>query len=151
LVRSGAFIDVASIFEIGVSANVLIADGKVAPANAPKIIAQIEKAKQAPLARVITGLGIKGTGRSMSRRLAAHFGSMPALQAATVTALAAVEGVGETKAELIRTELDSLANVIDRLVAAGVVNAGGTSNSTLLSPLRVRSRWRACQCACPAP
>lgn len=130
LVRSGAFIDVASIFEIGVSANVLIADGKVAPANAPKIIAQIEKAKQAPLARVITGLGIKGTGRSMSRRLAAHFGSMPALQAATVTALAAVEGVGETKAELIRTELDSLANVIDRLVAAGVVNAGGTSNST---------------------
>lgn len=129
LVRSGAFIDVASIFEIGVSGNVLVADGQVAPANAPKIVAQIEQAKQAPLARVITALGIKGTGRSMSRRLAAHFGSMPALQAATITALAAVDGIGETKAELIRGELDSLTNVIDRLVAAGVVNAGAVQDS----------------------
>ena len=59
----------------------------------------------------------------MSRRLAAHFGSMAALQAATVTELAAVDGVGDVKAELIRTELDVLANVITRLAAAGVVAA----------------------------
>lgn len=123
LVASETFVDVASIFETGAVENLLVTGGNVAPANAPKIVAQVEKAKSAPLARVITALGIKGTGRSMSRRLAAHFGSMAALQGATVTELAAVDGVGDVKAELIRTELDVLANVITRLAAAGVVAA----------------------------
>lgn len=123
LVAAGAFIDVASIFETGLSENILVADGQVAPANAPKIIAQIEAAKTAPLARVITALGIQGTGRSLSRALAKHFGSMAALRSASVARLAGVDKIGTVKAELIREQLDDLADVIDRMAAAGVIAA----------------------------
>lgn len=121
LVAAGAFIDVASIFETGLSASLLVADGQVAPANAQKIIAQIEAAKTAPLARVITALGIQGTGRSLSRTLARHFGNMAALRSASVASLAGVDKIGTVKAELIREQLDGLAPVIDRMAAAGVL------------------------------
>lgn len=120
LVESDTFTDVASIFEDGMDEAKLVSGGKVAPANAPKIVAQVEKAKGAGLARVITALGIRGTGRSMSRRLAKHFGSMDALRAASVEELAGVDKIGEVKAALIVEELAELSNVIDRLVAAGV-------------------------------
>ena len=130
LVSNGAFTDVASVFEVGLSQGTLVADGNVAGANARKIVDQIENAKHAPFARVLTALGIKGTGRSMSRRLAAHFGTMEALRAASVEQLAAVDGVGEVKANLIRAELDELSNVIDRMVVAGV-NMGETLAATV--------------------
>ena len=121
LVASEAFIDVASIFETGTAANILIADGGVAPANAPKIVAQIETAKQASLARVLVALSIQGTGRSLCRTLASHFGSMDALRAATVEQLAQVDKIGPVKAELIAEQLTDLAAVIDRMAAAGVL------------------------------
>ena len=120
LVESETFIDVASIFETGMSADLLVSGGKIAPANAPKIVAEVEKAKGAGLARVITALGIRGTGRSMSRRLAKHFGTMDAFRAASIDELAAVDKIGEVKAGLIVAELAALGNVIDRMAAAGV-------------------------------
>lgn len=122
LVENEAWVDVASIFEVGTNASLLIADGGVAPANAPKIVVQIEAAKTIGFARVLTALGIVGTGRSMSRRLAAHFGSMDALLDASVAALAAVDGIGEVKAQSIHDQLadPAMRNVIDRMAAAGV-------------------------------
>lgn len=122
LVESEAFIDLASIFEVGLRPSILIADGGVAPANAPKIVAQIEKAKDAGFARVLTALGLAGTGRSMSRRMAAHFGSMDALLDASPGDLSAVDGLGQTKADSIYRQLakPGMRNVIQRLAAAGV-------------------------------
>ena len=88
---------------------------------AGNIVTQIEKAKTAGLARVITSLGVRGTGRSMSRRLAKHFGSMDALRAASVDELATVEKIGTIKAAMIVDELAELSSVIDRMSATGVV------------------------------
>ncbi|MHB1783792.1 MAG: helix-hairpin-helix domain-containing protein, partial [Acidimicrobiales bacterium] len=70
--------------------------------------------------RIIAALGIRGTGRSMSRRLASHFSSMAALRAATVEELAGVEGIGSVKAPAIAAELVVLAPIITRLEALGV-------------------------------
>ena len=100
--------------------------------NAAKIMAEIEKAKAQPLNRVITALSMRFTGRTFGRRLASEFGTMEALQAATVTQLANVEGIGEKKAEVIHAELAKNAPVIERLRAAGVnmgaaKAAGGTA------------------------
>lgn len=120
LVEAGSFTDVASIFEVGLDEDTLIRCGRVAPANAPKIVAQITKAKTAGLARVLTALGIRGTGRSMSRRIAAHFGTMEALRAADADTLAVVDKIGTVKAALIVEELAALSGVIDRMAAAGV-------------------------------
>lgn len=122
LVAAGAFIDVASIFEVGTSVNVLVADGKVAPANAAKIAERIEAAKKdTALARIITALGLVGTGRSLSRTLAGHYGSMDALLEADVASLAAVDKVGPVKAAMIAEQLNELAPVIERLANAGVL------------------------------
>lgn len=108
------------------------ADRTLGEKNAAKIMAEIEKAKSQPLNRVITALSMRFTGRTFGRRLAAEFGTMEALQAATVTQLANVEGIGEKKAEVIHAELAKNAPVIERLRAAGVnmgakKAAGGTA------------------------
>lgn len=117
LVSSGRVASLADIFTL--DADALVAGG-CAAANAPKVLAQIEKAKSVPLAATITALGIRGTGRSMSRRLARHFGSLKAIQTASLEDLSAVEGIGEIKAGLIQEELSDLEATIDALRAAGV-------------------------------
>lgn len=123
LVASGAVNDVADLFEL--TASKLMAVERLGEANAAKILEGIERAKTLPLGRIIAALGIKGTGRSMSRRLASHFGSMAALQAASIDELAGVDGIGPVKAPAIVDELAALAPVIDRLETIGV-DLGGT-------------------------
>lgn len=88
--------------------------------NAAKIMAEIEKAKAQPLNKVITALSMRFTGRTFGRRLAAQFETMEALQAATVSQLANVEGIGEKKAEVIHEQLKKNEPVIAKLRAAGV-------------------------------
>jgi len=56
----------------------------------------------------------------MSRRIAAHFGSMDAIRSATVEQMAEVEGLGPIKAPSIVAELAELAPVLDRLAELGV-------------------------------
>jgi DNA ligase (NAD+) len=60
------------------------------------------------------------TGRTFGRRLAAQFETMEALQAATVSQLANVEGIGQKKAEVIHEQLKKNEPVIAKLRAAGV-------------------------------
>lgn len=91
--------------------------GTTSAANA---IAAINTARTQPLARLVTALGIRMTGRRMSRRLAAHFGTLARLSAATEVELAEVEGVGPRRATTIRSELDALAPLLARLEAAGI-------------------------------
>ncbi|WP_436764465.1 hypothetical protein [Streptosporangium sp. V21-05] len=78
------------------------------------LIAAIERAKAQPLSRVFCVLGVRGTGRSMSRRIARHFGGMDAVRAADAEA---IEGIGPEKSPVVVAEL---ADLIDKLVAAGV-------------------------------
>ena len=118
LVRSGTVTDVADLFALTMAD--LMAVERLGEANAAKILDGIERAKTLALGRIIAALGIKGTGRAMSRRLASRFGSMAALQAAGVDELAGVEGIGSIKAPVIVEELAALAPVIDRLEALGV-------------------------------
>ncbi|MFE7515069.1 BRCT domain-containing protein [Streptomyces sp. NPDC057540] len=56
----------------------------------------------------------------MSRRIAAHFGTMDAIRAADAAALQEVEGIGPEKAPVIVEQVSVLAPVIDKLIAAGV-------------------------------
>ncbi|UWX95683.1 NAD-dependent DNA ligase LigA [Arthrobacter zhaoxinii] len=96
------------------------ADRVLGAKNANKIRGRIEEAKSRPLNRVITALAMRYTGRTFGRRLAASFGTMDNLRAASVEELARVEGIGWTKAEVIHAGLKANGPVIDRLAAAGV-------------------------------
>ena len=88
--------------------------------NAAKVIASLEHSKTQPFNRVITGLGIRMTGRSVGRWLAARFKTMDALRAATVEEIAEIDKMGLIKAQHVVDGLAAMAGVIDRLAAAGV-------------------------------
>jgi DNA ligase (NAD+) len=88
--------------------------------SADNLMAAIEAAKAQPLNRVFCALGIRKTGRSLSLRIAAHFGSMEAIQAADAAAFEAVDGIGADKAAVIVEGIADLSDVIKKLQAAGV-------------------------------
>ena len=60
-----------------------------------KMLAELDKAKNQPLARVLVALSIRHVGPTAARALANAFRSMDALRAASLDELSAVEGVGE--------------------------------------------------------
>ncbi|MGW3346432.1 NAD-dependent DNA ligase LigA [Nonomuraea rubra] len=84
------------------------------------LLAAIEQAKSRALSRVFAALGVRGTGRSMSRRIARHFATMDNIRAADAEAIQQVDGMGPEKAPVVVTELAELAPLIDKLVRAGV-------------------------------
>ncbi|WP_433517135.1 NAD-dependent DNA ligase LigA [Nonomuraea sp. CA-143628] len=84
------------------------------------LLAAIERAKGQPLSRVFCALGVRGTGRSMSRRIARHFATMDHIRAADAEAIQQVEGMGPEKAPVVVAELIELAPLIDKLGKAGV-------------------------------
>ncbi|WP_127503917.1 NAD-dependent DNA ligase LigA [Actinoplanes solisilvae] len=88
--------------------------------SATKLVAAIDGSRTQPMSRVLTGLGVRMTGRSMSRRLARHFGTMEVLLAATVEQLQEVEAVGPERAATIHAELVELSPVIAKLTERGI-------------------------------
>jgi len=140
LVETDLIRDPADLYTLTVEdlTSLPLAEGrKLGEKNAEKIRAEIDKSTGQNLARVITSLGIRGTGRSVGRWLAREFGTMDALRAATVTQIAAIEGLGPVKAQLIVDGLAARAETIDRLAAAGVTMSTGTptNSSATAAPL----------------
>ena len=62
--------------------------------NGRKLLANLEEAKQRPLWRVLVALSIRHVGPTAARALAGHFGSLDAIESATVEEMSAVDGVG---------------------------------------------------------
>lgn len=84
--------------------------------------AGIEASKQRPLARLLTGLGIRHVGEGVAELLAAAFPSLDALMAADEAALSAVDGIGpKIAASVVRFfALEPNRELVRRLAAAGV-------------------------------
>lgn len=121
LVEAGLVGDLADLFTL--TKEQLLTLERMGDTSADNLLAAIETARTQPLNRVFCALGIRGTGRTMSRRLAAHFGSMAAIRAADAEALAGVDGIGAEKATVIVAELAEVAALLDRLAALGVGTA----------------------------
>ncbi|AEV84033.1 NAD-dependent DNA ligase LigA [Actinoplanes sp. SE50] len=118
LVTAGLVTDPADLYDL--DADTLARLERLGRTSAAKLVANIQASKQQPLSRVLTGLGVRMTGRSMSRRLARHFGTMEALCAATVDQLQEVAAVGPERAATIAAELADLAPVIAKLTERGI-------------------------------
>jgi DNA ligase (NAD+) len=118
IVTAGLVTDPADLYDLDVPT--LAGLNRMGEISATKLVANIQGSKTRPLSRVLTGLGVRMTGRSMSRRLARHFGTMDALLAATVDDLQQVEGVGPERALTIAAELVELTSVISKLAQRGV-------------------------------
>ncbi|MFF5025658.1 NAD-dependent DNA ligase LigA [Streptomyces collinus] len=118
LVEAGLVTDLADLFAL--TREQLLTLERMGETSSDNLLNALAAAKAQPLARVLCALGVRGTGRSMSRRIARHFATMDAVRAADAEALQQVEGIGPEKAPSIVAELAELAPLIDRLVAAGV-------------------------------
>jgi DNA ligase (NAD+) len=90
--------------------------------NAAKVTAEIEQSRTNELWRVIYGLGVRHIGERAAQVLAAAFGSMEALAAATVEQLQATDEVGPVLAASLRSWLDEPRNqaLVARLRTVGV-------------------------------
>ncbi|MFE4973557.1 NAD-dependent DNA ligase LigA [Kitasatospora sp. NPDC056651] len=121
LVEAGLVTDLADLFTL--TRDRLLTLERMGDTSADNLLTAIDTARTQPLNRVFCALGIRGTGRTMSRRIAAHFGSMAAVRAADADTLAGVDGIGTEKARVIAAELADLAPLLDRLAALGVGTA----------------------------
>ncbi|MEV1244292.1 NAD-dependent DNA ligase LigA [Nonomuraea sp. NPDC050022] len=118
MLDAGLIVDFADLFTL--TREQLLGLERMGEISTDNLLAAIERAKAQPLSRVFCALGVRGTGRSMSRRIARHFGMMDAIRAAGADGVQEVEGVGPEKATLLVAELAELTDLIDKLVAAGV-------------------------------
>ncbi|TWG94848.1 DNA ligase (NAD+) [Nocardioides sp. J9] len=100
-------------------------DGPQLTANGEKLLANLAERKQVPLWRVLVALSIRHVGPTAARALAAEFGSMEAIRAATEEQLAAAEGVGPTIAAAVIQwfGVDWHTEIVDKWTAAGVAMA----------------------------
>ena len=118
LVDAGLVADLADLFTL--TGDQLLSLERMGATSTDNLLAALAAAKGQPLSRVLCALGVRGTGRSMSRRIARHFATMDNIRAADVEAMQRVEGIGTEKAPSIVAELAELAPLIDKLAAAGV-------------------------------
>ena len=70
-------------------------------ANGKRLLVNLDKAKAAPLWRVLVALSIRHVGPTAARALATEFGDIEDIKAASTEQLAAVEGVGVTIADAV--------------------------------------------------
>ena len=90
--------------------------------NARKLVANLDEARSRPLWRILVALSIRHVGPTAARALAAHFGSLDAIEQASAEDLAAVDGVGPTIAAAL-TEwftVDWHRAIVDKWRQAGV-------------------------------
>ena len=82
----------------------------------------IEAAKDRPVARLLTALGIRHVGGTVARTLVRHFGGLPALMQATEEDISEVEGIGPVIAAEVRSWSADEANakLVQKLGVAGV-------------------------------
>ncbi|MGN6780176.1 MAG: NAD-dependent DNA ligase LigA [Marmoricola sp.] len=97
-------------------------EGPQLSANGQRLLDNLGRAKDQPLWRVLVALSIRHVGPIAARALAAEFGSMDAIRAATQEQLAAAEGVGPTIADAVVEwfAVDWHRGIVEKWAAAGV-------------------------------
>jgi DNA ligase (NAD+) len=120
LMSNGVIADPADIFTL--TAEVLLGFEGWGEVSVTNLLGQIEAAKDRPVARLLTALGIPLVGPTVAKTLVRRFRSMDALMAATSEELEAIDGVGpEIVASLQSWAADpETRTLIDKLRASGV-------------------------------
>jgi DNA ligase (NAD+) len=90
--------------------------------SAEKLLASIEASRERELHRLLYAIGIRWVGERVAKLLAAHFGSLEALAAASEEELVAVPEIGPKVASAIRAHFDDRRQRarLEALAAAGV-------------------------------
>jgi DNA ligase (NAD+) len=124
LTERGLVKNVADIYKL--TKDDLLSLERMGDKSAQNILDEIEASKKLPLERVIYGLGIRMVGERTAQFLAEHFGSMEALETASVEELQDVNEVGPRIAESIVEFFSIAANrkLVERLRDAELTLTG---------------------------
>lgn len=119
-VEAGLLHDVADIFAI--TSGDLEGLPGFQQKRIDKLVAAIAAAKERPVWRVLTALGIRGVGEVVAQNLIEHFGSLDALENATAEDFAGITGIGPILAESVIEWFSHPHNrrIVEKLRAAGV-------------------------------
>ncbi|MCQ1058268.1 NAD-dependent DNA ligase LigA [Photobacterium sp. ZSDE20] len=110
----------ADLFKL--SAGVVTVLERMGPKSAQKLVDSLAASKLTTLARFLYSLGIREVGEATAANLAAHFETLPAIEAASKEQLIEVSDVGEIVAAHVYNffrEAHNLA-VIEDLIAVGI-------------------------------
>jgi DNA ligase (NAD+) len=120
LVDKGLIRDYGDLF--GLTKESLVPLERLAEKSAENLVAALEKSKHPGLPRFFYALGIRLVGEHVAGVLAAHFGSLEALAAASLEELLAVKEVGPQVAGSVRSFFENPENrrVIEKLVQGGL-------------------------------
>jgi len=99
LVNTGLVTRLADIYALSLD-DILTLEGYSAKSST-NLLAALEASKSTTFARFIYGLGVQGVGENVAQLLAAEFGTLDKLLAATEQELLAIDGVGQILAESI--------------------------------------------------
>ena len=131
LVGAGLLNDAADLYDL--STEQLVTLERFGALSAANLVAAIDASRAQPLSRLLVALGIRHVGPTGARAVARAFGTLEAIEAATVEELAAVDGVGGIIAASLAEFLSADTNVavLGRLRQAGVnVEEPGASAGT---------------------
>ncbi|MBI1762461.1 MAG: NAD-dependent DNA ligase LigA [Acidobacteria bacterium] len=114
--------DAADLYLLKERRDELIALERMGAKSAGNLLEQIEASKEAGLARLLYGLGIRHVGERTAQILAQHFGELEKLRNASSEELARIYEIGEVVARSIADWFAQKQNrtLVDRLKAAGV-------------------------------
>ncbi|MBA2558809.1 MAG: NAD-dependent DNA ligase LigA, partial [Propionibacteriales bacterium] len=129
LLDAGVIVDEGDLFELDEQSLLRVPlftnkNGELS-ANGARLLANLAKAKDQPLWRVLVGLSIRHVGPTAARALADAFGSLESIEAASVPEIAAVDGVGTTIADALVEwfDVDWHRDLVAKWTAAGVAMA----------------------------
>ncbi|MBS3933085.1 MAG: NAD-dependent DNA ligase LigA [Truepera sp.] len=120
LLEAGLIHDIPDLYDL--TAEQLLQLEGFAEVSATKLVQQIQASKARPLERLIFALGLPQVGRRTAQLLTSAFGSLSALQQATVADLMALPDIGEATATAIVQALQqpAIQALLEGLRARGV-------------------------------
>lgn len=124
--------DVADLYQL--TREQLIKLERMGDKSATNLLQSIEVSKQAGLARVLFGLGIRFVGVKAAATLARKFGDIVLLQSATVDDLIALEDIGEKIAQSVVTYFKQTKHIelIEKLKNLGVKMTAEKVENTIM-------------------
>ncbi|NLO36121.1 MAG: NAD-dependent DNA ligase LigA [Clostridiaceae bacterium] len=103
LMQAGYLNHLSDLYHLHAHRERLVESGLVGKEKSVgKLLAAIEKSRQNPLDRLLTGLGIRNIGRQAARTLAAHYRDMDQLLNATEEDLTGLPDLGQVSARSLR-------------------------------------------------
>lgn len=120
LYHNGLVHDYSDLYELTVDQVIQL--DRMAQKSSENLVNGIEKSKEVPFERVLFALGIRYVGETVAKKLARHYKSIEALQAASLMDLILVDEIGERIAQSVLEFFENENNqrIITRLKAFGI-------------------------------